>query len=120
MGLFNTLTNQAILTTLALSRQQETIITNNMANYDTPGFKASGLSFQTQLAAALQQGPQAVAAVTGTVATQTGALRTDGNSVSLTGQMVDLAKAQLTYQTAVQALNTKVTEIKIVTEGRPQ
>jgi len=54
------------------------------------------------------------------VATQTGALRTDGNSVSLTGQMVDLAKAQLTYQTAVQALNTKVTEIKIVTEGRPQ
>ncbi len=120
MGLFNNLTSQAILTTLALSRQQETMIANNLANYDTPGFKASALSFQSQLASALKQGPGAVAQVTGTVSTDTGAMRSDGNSVDLTAQEVALAQAQLTYQTAVQAFNAKVTDIKIVTEGKPQ
>ena len=120
MGLFNNLTSQAILTTLALSRQQETMIANNLANYDTPGFKASALSFQPQLATALQQGPGAVAQVTGTVSVNTGAMRSDGNSVDLTAQEVALAQAQLTYQTAVQAFNAKVTDIKIVTEGKPQ
>ncbi len=120
MGLFDNVTNQAILTTLGLSRQQETMIANNLANYDTPGYKAQGLSFQSQLAKALNQGTKAVASVTGSVTTVTGSLRPDGNSVSLTGQMADLAQAQLTYQTAVQAFNNKVTEVKIVTSGRPQ
>lgn len=120
MGLFNNVTNQAILTTLGLSRQQETMIANNLANYDTPGYKAQGLSFQSQLKQAMDRGTNAVASVSGTVTTLTGSLRPDGNSVSLTGQMADLAQAQLTYQTAVQAFNNKVTEVKIVTSGRPQ
>lgn len=120
MGLFDTVTNQAILTTLGLSRRQETMIANNLANYDTPGYKAQGLSFQSELAKALHQGSRAVASVTGSVTTVTGSLRPDGNSVSLTGQMANLAQAQLTYQTAVQAFNNKVTEVKIVTSGRPQ
>jgi flagellar basal-body rod protein FlgB len=44
----------------------------------------------------------------------------NGNSVAMTGQMANLAKSQLLYETAVQAYNQQVTEIKIVTEGKAQ
>jgi len=120
MDLFNNLTDAVIVTTLNLSRQQELYIANNLANYDTPGYKAQSLSFQSQLQAALNQGPQAVAQVTGTVTTLPGAIFNNGNSVDLTAQMASLAKAQLLYETAVQAFNAKVTAIKTVTEDKPQ
>lgn len=118
MGLFDTTTNAAVVTTLNLSRRQVLLVANNLANYDTPGYKSRALSFQSQLQSALGQGPSAVRAVTGQVVTAPGSLRPDGNNVSLTGQMTSLAEAQLLYQTSVQAFNTKVTELKIVTEGR--
>ncbi|MCY0864418.1 MAG: flagellar basal body protein, partial [Sulfobacillus sp.] len=44
MDLFNNLTDTVIVTTLNLSRQQELYIANNLANYDTPGYKAQSLS----------------------------------------------------------------------------
>lgn len=118
MGLLGNTTNLAIVQTLYLSHRQENYIANNLANYDTPGYKSQELSFQSQLSTALKQGPQAVGAVKGQVDTTTGALRADGNSVSMTGQMTDMVKAQLLYSTSVQAFNTKATEMKIVTEGQ--
>lgn len=120
MGITDTVTGAAIYTTLRMSRKAEELITNNLANYDTPGYKSQTLSFRHQLKAAIQNGPAAIANVQGAVVTQTGSLRPDGNNVSMTGQMTALAQVQLLYQTAVQAFNQKTTEMKIVTEGRPQ
>lgn len=120
MGALNSVTDQAIMQTMTLSRQQELYITNDLANYDTPGFKAKNLSFQSQLSQALAQGPQAVSSVSGQVVTTPGSVNNDGNSVSMTSEMTDLAKSQLLYETAVQAYNEKVTAIKIVTEGKAQ
>lgn len=120
MGLLNNTTDATIVAAMNLSRQQELYITNNLANYDTPGFKAQNLSFQHQLQNALNQGPGAVMQVPGSVVTTPGSVTNNGNSVSMTGQMAHLAKSQLLYETAVQAYNQQVTEIKIVTEGKPQ
>ncbi|MCL5116103.1 MAG: flagellar basal body rod protein [Firmicutes bacterium] len=120
VGPLNNLTDATIVATMNLSRQQELYITNDLANYDTPGFKAQNLSFQSQLAQALQQGPNAVAQVAGTVQTTAGSVTNNGNSVSMTSEMSDLARSQLLYETAVQAYNEKVTELKIVTEGKAQ
>ncbi len=120
VGPINNVTDAAIIQTMNLSRQQELYITNDLANYDTPGFKAQNLSFQNQLAQALQQGPGAVMQVTGFVAQTPGSVDNNGNSVSMTAQMSNLAQSQLLYETAVQAYNEKVTEIKIVTEGKAQ
>ncbi|WP_430626482.1 flagellar basal body protein [Sulfobacillus thermotolerans] len=44
MGLFDTVTNQAVVTTLNLSRKAEALVANNLANYDTPGYKTETLS----------------------------------------------------------------------------
>jgi flagellar basal body rod protein FlgB len=38
----------------------------------------------------------------------------------MTQQTTDLAKTQLLYETAVQAFNYKITEVKIVAEGQAQ
>ncbi len=103
-----------------LSREQELYITNDLANYDTPGFKAQNLSFQGELAQAIKQGPMAVMKVTGTVTATPGFVQNNGNSVSMSAQMANLVQSQLTYETAVQAYNQQVTEIKIVTEGKAQ
>ncbi|NMP23544.1 flagellar basal body rod protein FlgB [Sulfobacillus harzensis] len=120
VGPLSNVTDAAIVATMNLSRQQELYITNDLANYDTPGFKAQNLSFQGQLAKALGQGPSAVAQVAGTVVTTPGSVGNNGNSVSMTSEMADLARSQLLYETAVQAYNQKTTEIKIVTEGKAQ
>lgn len=120
VGPLSNVTDAAIVTTMNLSRQQELYITNDLANYDTPGFKAQNLSFQNQLSAAMNQGPAAVAQVTGSVTTTPGSADNNGNSVSMTAEMSDLAQSQLLYETAVQAYNQQVTEVKIVTEGKPQ
>jgi flagellar basal-body rod protein FlgB len=120
VGPINNLTDAAIIQTMNLSRQQELYITNDLANYDTPGFKAQNLTFQNQLAQAMQQGTGAIMRVTGTVVQTPGSVDNNGNSVSMTGQMSNLAQSQLLYETAVQAYNEKVTELKIVTEGKAQ
>ncbi len=118
MGLFNTLSSQSVIKTLNLSAKSEAMIANNLANYDTPGYKSESLSFQKQLNQALAQGTQAVERVKGRVSVNTLSVQPDLNSVSLTHETTDLAKIQLLYQTAVQAFNYKTTEIKIVSEGR--
>lgn len=120
IGPLNNTTDAAIVATMNLSRQQELYITNDLANYDTPGYKAQNLSFQSDLAKALKQGPNAVMQVTGTVTNTPGRTQNNGNSVSMSAQMSNLVQAQLTYETAVQAYNHETTEIKIVTEGKAQ
>lgn len=120
MGLFDTVSSQAVVAALNLSRKAEGLIANNLANYDTPGYKTETLSFQGQLKQALSQGPAQIAQVQGRVAVNTLSLQPDLNSVSLTQQTTDLAKTQLLYETAVQAFNYKVTEVKIVSEGQAQ
>lgn len=120
LGPLSNTTDAAIIATMNLSREQELYITNDLANYDTANFKARNLSFQSQLAQALGQGPRALMQVAGQVVTVPGSATNNGNSVSMTGQMANLAQAQLLYETAVQAFNQQVTEIKIVTEGKAQ
>jgi flagellar basal-body rod protein FlgB len=112
------LTQALVASTLNLTQKSETIIANNLANYETPGFKASTLSFQGALASAMSQGPSAVLQVQGTVEQDPGSLRADGSNVSLTSQMTALAEDQLTYQMAVTAYNHAFTETQIVTEGK--
>lgn len=118
VGLLNNTTDAAIVATMNLSREQQLYITNDLANYDTPGFQAQNLSFQNQLAQALNDGPGAILNVTGTVNTTPGSVTNNGNSVSMTTQMSNLVQSQLLYETAVQAYNQQITEIKIVTEGK--
>ena len=113
-----TLTDAVISSALALAQKSEAVTANNLANYETPGFKASSLTFEGALASAMKSGSAAVLNVKGTIVPVAGSLRPDGSNVSLTGQMTSLAQEQLTYQMAVSAYNHQFTETQIVTEGK--
>lgn len=103
---------------LTLSQKSESVIANNLANAETPGFKASRFEFQNRLNAAVKQGANQVAQVRGTVVAEPGQQSANGNNVSLTGEMVALVHAQLVYRTALAAQSHEMKEIQIVTEGR--
>lgn len=85
-------------------------ISSNIANINTPGYRRVEVAFEDDLAAQLQGGESAdVRQVRPRVLeTPGGALRADGNDVSLEQEMTDLSKNTLLYTTAAQLLATRL------------
>jgi len=117
-------------------RQQA--IANNIANIDTPHYKAIEVTFEEQLQAALRGGrvpgdlrltltsaahldgtsapaisdvsPQAIALYQTT-------LRNDGNNVDIDREMARLAETQISFSGAVSLLNSKFQQLRMVIQG---
>ena len=86
---------------LDLNVEQMKLTAGNMANLDTPGYKAQGFDFEKEFSAALVGGstaPLVVGAVDGLVA------RPDGNTVSIDRESLQMAKSQLQFRTGVELL----------------
>jgi flagellar basal-body rod protein FlgB len=89
---------------LDLTAAQMKLTAGNMANVDTPGYKAQGFDFEDQFAAALQMplggeyGGPVVDEVDGLVA------RPDGNTVSMDREGMELAKTQLKFRMGISLL----------------
>jgi flagellar basal-body rod protein FlgB len=90
---------------LDLSTAQAKLTAANMANLDTPGYKALGIDFQSEMRQAIAgvaQGsePQAVHVdrVDGLVS------RPDGNDVSMDREGLNLAESQLKFRTGIALL----------------
>lgn len=117
--------------------QRQRAIANNIANADTPNFKASEVRFEERLAAALQRRagglPLQRTAAAHLPATpervtdvrpveeiiQSLTYRNDGNNVDIDAQMSALAETQLRFAAASQALNGRLSHLRaIITEGR--
>lgn len=102
---------------MSLSQQAANVITNNLANYETPGFKPEALSFQSALLSAWKNGTP-LSQVTGTLVTSSGAVRPDGSGVSMTQQMASLMQMQMLYDTAATGFTGQATQIRAVAEGQ--
>ena len=90
---------------LDLATSEAKLTAANMANIDTPGYRAVGMDFEAELGQAMagvDQGqparPVRVRAVDGLIA------RPDGNNVSLDREGLNLAEAQLKFKTGVALL----------------
>jgi flagellar basal-body rod protein FlgB len=108
MGLFD-VTNSALEVALRGAEAQQTAISNNLANANTPGFRPTSVSFQGQLADALQTSPNdpnAIDQVQPTESVDPGIMRTDGSGIDVDRQSVELAKTQMIFETAM-AMDTK-------------
>lgn len=119
--------------TLDLRMQNQQVIAGNVANAQTPGYKAQRLEFDKALRQAVDgQGHDvsvthpnhisshggAIARVEATVSEVkgTGALG-DGNTVSVDQEMILLAQNQLMYEASAQLLSKKMSIIKYVVQG---
>lgn len=89
---------------LDLTADQMKVTAGNMANVDTPGYKAQGIDFEGEFARALSgeaAGAPTVRDVDGLVA------RPDGNTVSLDREGMELAKTQMEFRMGVSLLKTE-------------
>lgn len=83
---------------------RQTLLTNNLANVDTPGYQSEDVNFQSTLASAMAAG-QSPNSVTFTPYVQAGTNSADGNGVSAEQDSANLAENGLLYEnlTAVAA-----------------
>ena len=100
------------------------IITNNLANVDTPGYKRKDVSFQNYLLQELTSGDSTslrtrvndveVGNLNATVYTDFSELsyRLDGNNVDIDTENVEFASNQLYYQTELDTINHQFTMLK--------
>lgn len=100
MSLLDT-TQQALESAMSGSMLQQTLLTNNLANADTPGYQPEEVNFQSTLANAIQSGqsPTSVTYQPYSVAQSTGP---DGNGISPEQQEAALSQNGLLYETLTQ------------------
>jgi flagellar basal-body rod protein FlgB len=106
-----------------LSSRQRTIA-NNIANIDTPNFKASEVRFEDALRGAMsrQQGAQPNQATLNNVVSHTSLVegtttRADGNNVDIDREMELLGETQLTYNALTQVMSTRLAILRSVVSG---
>lgn len=78
----------------------------NVANVETPGYKARSVEFESELKAALAH-PNLMARVTPNVNVSNQSGRANGNNVNIDQEMVSLTKTALTQELLVRALNDR-------------
>jgi flagellar basal-body rod protein FlgB len=113
------------------SRQQ--VISNNVANVDTPGYSAKTLDFETTLKNAINSTntismtktndkhlSSSSVSSTNFTATQNrtgGTYREDGNNVDIETELVDMTDTNIKYQAISQGLSSKLLLLKSIAEG---
>ena len=97
--------------------EQQTVA-NNVANVDTPGYKAQDVSFESSLASAIASGNPAQMQITTTPSTAPADQA--GNNVSLSSEMTEEEKAGMQFQTMVQAMNAKFQLLSTAINGPSQ
>ena len=97
---------------LDLAVSEAKLTAANMANIDTPGYRAVGMDFEAEMREAMagvDQGqaprPVRVKTVDGLIA------RPDGNNVSMDREGLNLAEAQLKFRTGVSLLRQEYQRI---------
>jgi len=117
----------ALNTALNLPLMNQNVISSNIANADTPGFKAKAMEFEGALRAALgvEGGLQAAATAPGHITHSAndpidpeiyddpnGIESLDGNTVDRSAEMAKLAENQLLYDASVEMLKKKLGMLK--------
>jgi flagellar basal-body rod protein FlgB len=107
-----TLQSDKLARYLDLSTSQIKLTAANMANIDTPGYKAKGMDFEAEMRQAMAGAtngddaqPVHVNLTDGLIA------RPDGNNVSMDQEGLTLAEAQLKFKTGVSLLHLEYQKV---------
>ena len=107
---------------------REEVLTNNIANVDTPNYKRQDVEFSSYLANALQRSGKNSSSLTQRVNNvdykdisirtytdnSTLSYRTDGNNVDLSTENVKLASEQINYNALIDSMNNEFSRFKSV------
>ncbi|MDR3592748.1 MAG: flagellar basal body rod protein FlgB [Negativicutes bacterium] len=117
---------------LSASATRHKLISNNIANVNTPGFKRSDLAFEDVLTETMNQGQSQLSRTnirhlagqpTGAFGPQVisdpnSSVRTDGNNVDIDIEMAGLAKNTLYYQSVAQTLGSYFSNLLTAIKGQ--
>lgn len=107
---------------------REEVLTNNIANVDTPNYKRQDVEFTTYLKSALEQAGTPASMLTQKVneanlsgittrtytENTTLSYRMDGNNVDLSTENAELAAEQINYNALIDSMNNEFTRMKAV------
>jgi len=120
---------------LSASWTRNAVIRNNIANVETPNFKASDVEFETLMAQAIEGsgfvgtkthpkhidiGGTDIDSVTPRIYERKDkSMRMDGNNVDIEDENVKLAQNSLYYNTLLEKLNSEIRRLRMaITEGK--
>jgi len=90
---------------LDLASDEVKLTAGNMANIDTPGYRAVGLDFEAEMKRATSAGDAEAGAQPVHVRFEDGLVaRPDGNNVSMDRESLNLSEAQLRFRTGIALL----------------
>ncbi len=101
-AVFDSVTFVAMNSALDGLSMRQRVIADNIANLQTPGFRAGRVSFEASLADAVRQGTGAAAAV---VSRSDEPARADGNNVNLDTETLSAIDTNLRYELATRAVD---------------
>ena len=107
---------------------REEVLTNNIANVDTPNYKRQDVEFTTYLKSALEQAGTPASTLTQKVneanlsgittrtytENTTVSYRMDGNNVDLSTENAELAAEQINYNALIDSMNNEFSRFKAV------
>jgi flagellar basal-body rod protein FlgB len=101
-------------------------IANNVANIDTPNFKASEVRFEDTLKSALSRGRNSTSpdqsalnqSARRTTLSDATSSRGDGNNVDIEREMEKLSETNLTFSAMTQVMSSRLSILRSVVSGR--
>lgn len=125
MDLFGNTPISSLQKALDGTSMAQSVNAQNIANVDTPNYKAKRVVFNDELQSAFQArrtDPRHLSFSGSTggakiVTDNSHAIQNNGNNVDMDSEMVDLAKNQIAYQAYSEAISRKFNEWKIVLKG---
>jgi flagellar basal-body rod protein FlgB len=108
---------------LDVAAYRETLIASNIANVDTPGYRAKDVDFVQELRDAVRASREPEGPPTERGKTlhepETGRIRGDGNTVDVDREMLNLSRTAGFYQASVELLRKYIGILRTaVTDGR--
>jgi flagellar basal-body rod protein FlgB len=115
-AVFDDVASQSLQVALSGLAMRQRVTANNIANIETPGFRAGKVEFESSLQSALASGT-APDQVQATVAQSLEPTQLNGNNVNLDEETLSNVDTGLRYQLALRAMDGKFGLISDVIKG---
>ena len=96
---------------------RQRVIADNIANVDTPGYRATSVDFETSLRAAISSGDLSAPVVPTETATDT-PVGANGNNVDLRKETMAAIQSQFQYQVLTRATSDRFALIRTMAGGQ--
>ncbi|MHA6529264.1 flagellar basal body rod protein FlgB [Paenibacillus sp. BAC0078] len=135
MGLLNSVSFQRLQGGLDAASKRQSVLANNVANVDTPNFKRSYVNFESILqqqesglkptlnakvtdSRHFQFGTSTIVPAAVVSTDETTSMNNNGNNVDMEREQALSAENQLRHDSYVEQLNSQITMMRTVVEGR--